>query len=107
MRSVVASAIGSVTINLHVSTMKFGLIGKTPTTRYSEISSRMLSNRTGTVLARLDNRTDFTSKPAAKIQPKWRKTRETRDEIFLKNQDRAFKHHQYHHLFFCDRFFFV
>ena len=64
MRSVVASAIGSVTINLHASTTKFGLIATTEMTWYSEISSRMLSNRTGTALARLDNnRTDFTSKP--------------------------------------------
>jgi len=27
-----------------------------------------------------------------------------RDAIFLKNQDRAFKHHPYHRLFFRDRF---
>ena len=108
MRSVVASAIGSVTINLHVSTTKFGLIGTIEMTWYSKISSRMLSNRTGTALARLDNnRTDFTSKPAKIHSLNGAKHAKRRDGIFLKNQDRAFKHHQYHHLFFCDRFFLV
>ena len=51
----VAFAVNSVTINLHVSTMKFGLIGTTPMTWYSEISSHVLSIRTGTALALLDN----------------------------------------------------
>jgi len=78
-----ASAVNAVTINLHVSTMKFGLIGTTPMTWYSEISSHMLSIRTGIALARLDKITDFTSKPA-KNQGKWRKTRETSRCNFLK-----------------------
>ena len=30
-----------------------------------------------------------------------------RDAIFLKNQDEAFKHNHYHHLFFRDRFYCV
>ena len=72
----VASAVNAVTINLHVSTMKFGLIGMTPMTWYSEISSRMLSIPTGTALAGIDNFCDFTSKPA-QIQGKSRKTRPT------------------------------
>ena len=82
-RRAVVSAVNSVTINLHVSTMKFGLIGTTPMTWYSEISSHMLSIRTGIALARLDKITDFTSKPA-KNQGKWRKTRETPRYNFLK-----------------------
>jgi len=77
------AAVNAVTINLHVSTMKFGLIGTTPMTWYSEISSHMLSIRTGIALARLDKITDFTSKPA-KNQGKWRKTRETSRCNFLK-----------------------
>ena len=60
-------------------------------------------NPKGTTLASLDKRTHFTSKPA-KNQVKWRKTRETSDAIFLKNQDKPFKHHHYHHLLFYDRF---
>ena len=79
----VASAVNAVTINLHVSTMKFGLIGTTPKTWYSEISSHMLSIRTETVLAGINNVCDFTSKPA-KNQGKWRKTRETPRYNFLK-----------------------
>lgn len=71
-----ASVIDAVTINLHASTVKFGLIAKTPMIWYSEISSHMLSNRTETALARLSKRTDFTSK-RAKNQGKWCKTRET------------------------------
>ena len=54
-RCAVASAVNAVTINLHVSSMKFGLIEKTPVTWYSEISSHMLSNRTGMVLAGINN----------------------------------------------------
>ena len=42
----------------------------------------------------------FTSK-ARKIH---QNTAKRRDDLFLKNQGRAFKHHYYHHLFFCDRF---
>ena len=61
----VAFAVNSVTINLHVSTMKFGLIGTTPMTWYSEISSHVLSIRTGTALARLDNFFKFTSKTSS------------------------------------------
>ena len=80
----VASAVNAVTINLHVSSMKFGLIGTIPMTWYSEISSLVLSIRTGTALARLDNFCDFTSKPA-KNQGKWHKTRETSRRNFLKN----------------------
>ena len=38
----VASVINAVTINLHASTMKFGLIGTIPMTWYSEISSLVL-----------------------------------------------------------------
>ena len=49
-RLAAASVINAVTINLHVSTMKFGLIGTTPMTWCSEISSHMLSNGTGTAL---------------------------------------------------------
>ena len=79
----VASAVNAVTINLHASTVKFGLIGMTPMTWYSEISWLMLSIRTGTALARLNNFCDFTSKPA-QIQGKWRKTRETSRCNFLK-----------------------
>ena len=55
----VASAVNAVTINLHVSSMKFGLIGKMTLTWYSEISSHMLSSRMGTALARLDNRIGY------------------------------------------------
>ena len=72
----VASAVNAVTINLHMSTVKFGLIGKTLMTWYSEISSLMLSIRTRTALAHLANFCDFTSKPA-KNQGKWHKIRET------------------------------
>ena len=79
----VASAVNAVTINLHVRSMKFGLIGTIPMTWYSEISSHMLSIRTGIALARLDKITDFTSKPA-KNQGKWHKTRETWRCNFLK-----------------------
>ena len=75
-RRAAASVINAVTINLHVSSMKFGLIGRTPMTWYSEISSRMLSIPTGTALAGIDNFCDFTSKPA-QIQGKSRKTRPT------------------------------
>ena len=66
-RRAVVSAVNSVTINLHVSTMKFGLIGTTPMTWYSEISSHMLSNGTGTALIRLTNFCEFTSKPSRVI----------------------------------------
>jgi len=99
----VVSAVNAVTINLHVSTMKFSLIGKTPMTCYSEIPSHIFSIQTGTALTRLNKRSDFTSK-LAKNQGKWTKHAELRDGIFLKNQDGAFKHHHYHHLFFYDRF---
>ena len=61
----VASAVNAVTINLHASSMKFGLIGMTPMTWYSEISSHMLSNGTGTVLTRLTNFCEFTSKTSS------------------------------------------
>ena len=81
-RRAVASVINAVTINLHARTMKFGLIGTIPVTRCSEISSRMLLIRTGTVLARLANFCDFPSKPA-KNQGKWRKTRGTSQCNFL------------------------
>ena len=100
----VASAIDAVTINLHVSSMKFGLIGTTPMTWYYQISSRMLSNRTGTVLAGINNVCDFTSKPAIKTRVNGAKHAERHNAFFLKNQDRAFKHHQHHNLFFRDRF---
>ena len=105
-RRAVESVINSVTINLHVSTIKFCMIGTTPMRWYSKFSSMMLSIRTGTALARLDNLCEFTSK-TAKNQGKWRKHVERRDAIFLKNQDRAFKHHHYHHLLFRDRFYCV
>ena len=81
-RRAVASVIDAVTINLHARTMKFGLIGTIPMTGCSEISSRMLLIRTGTVLARLANFCDFPSKPA-KNQGKWRKTRGTSQCNFL------------------------
>ena len=105
-RRAVASVINAVTTNLHASFMKFGLIGRTPMTWYSEISSRMLSIPTGTALAGIDNFCDFTSK-SAQIQGKSRKHAQRRDATFLKNQDKAFKHHHYHHLFFRDRFYCV
>jgi hypothetical protein len=79
----VASAVNAVTINLHVSSMKFGLIEKTQMPWYSEIFSHMLSNRTGMVLAGINNFCEFTSKPA-KNQGKWRKTHETSRCNFLK-----------------------
>ena len=64
-RRAAASVINAVTINLHASFMKFGLIGTTPMTRYSEISSHMLSNGTGTALTRLTNFCEFTSKTSS------------------------------------------
>jgi len=63
----VASAVNAVTINLHVSAMKYLLIGKTQMTWYSEISSQIFSIPTGTALARLTNFCEFTSKPSRVI----------------------------------------
>ena len=41
---------------------------------------------------------------ASKARKIHQNTAKRRDNLFLKNQGRAFKHHYYHHLFFCDRF---
>ena len=82
MRSVVASANGTVTMNVRVSTMKFGSIGKTQMICYSEICSHVFSMGTGTALAGRNNCSDFPSKPA-KNQGKWRKTRGTSRCNFL------------------------
>ena len=42
---------------------------------------------------------------ASKARKIHQNTAKRRDNLFLKNQGRAFKHHYYHHLFFCDRFY--
>ena len=102
----VASAVNAVTINLHVSTMKFGLIGTTPMTWYSEISSQCSqSEREPRSPASITSVTLLQNQLKTRVNGA--KHAKRRDAIFLKNQDKAFKHHHYHHLFFRDRFYCV